>query len=143
MSRIKTLLLASIGLAALLADAHSAVPSGGTRIISDWQPMLASAEESWEYDANSIRRERGRVQIWLRVMYAEAQYSANRQPWWAVRAHMVFDCATRRFGERESVVYADLDFRIVAFTFSDPSPELNPASPGSIGAAMLAAVCGR
>ena len=143
MRRISILLVASIGLAVLLASAHGAVPSGSQRITSDWQPMLASAEESWEYDANSIRRERGRVQLWLRVVYASAQSSASHQAWRAVRTHMVFDCATRRFGERESVVYADPDFRIVAFTFSNPSPELAPANPDSIGAAMLAAVCGR
>lgn len=140
---LRTLLFTAATLGGLIPAAQGVVPQSTHRSSSDWQPLLASAGEVWEYDASSIRRDGPRVQLWLRVVYAEAHYRTNHPAYRAVRTLMLFDCNARSYGERESVVYADPDFRIVAFVFSRPSPTLAGTTPDTIGAAMLAAVCGR
>lgn len=138
----KALLLSAISLGGLLPAAQGVVRTDNFRH-GDWQPLLFTADEAWDYDAASVRHEHGRVLLWLRVVYADAQSGNGGQPYRAVRAYMEFDCPTQRFGERESVLYADAQWRIVAQVITRPLPVLTRAAPDSVAAAMVGSVCGR
>lgn len=130
------LVCSSFALPAFAAPAARPAPS--------WQVYQQGTHLALAFDRHSLRNEAGLLHFTHEERFAEKQYAPEfKVSFFYRRTHVVADCAKYRFafistdlfGQRGEPVYQSL------YTLQDFKWVFNAAPEGSIGAAMLDAVC--